>query len=317
MILALTLMLSAGLAVPVMAGDDTQSGKQPDAAEILQPEGSGQSQQSDEEKTQQPAEIKTKTGKTKALTPAQKEAQEIKEYGKYKGKNAKKIPVITYHNVVTDRQKRSERYRYDSIVISKSDFENQMRWLKKNGYRTISCEELYLWHKGRIKLPKKSVLITLDDGRFGVPKNAYPILKKYDLKATCFVIGSYTMNNKPEYMKYREMKKIQNDYPNLEFQSHTWKLHYRFSLDKGVYSKVLKDAKKQKAKYGFEYLAYPYGRNNDQMIKAYKKAGIKMAFAYRQYGDGYATRDQNIYRIKRIKVQGNGSMYQFRSIFRY
>lgn len=290
LLLVLALVLSAGIAFPAMAAD----GQEGQPAEIKQ---SGQTEESSE----------------KPLTDAEKQALAIKKYGKYKGTNASRIPVLTYHNVVTDKVKRN-RYSGDTTVISKSNFEKQMRWLKRNGYRTINCEEFYLWYKGKIKLPKKSVLITMDDAREGVAENALPILKKYKLKATSFVIGAWTLKGKDGYMEYDVMREIQKDYPDLEFQSHTYNLHTPKASLSG-YAKALKDAKKQKARYGFEFLAYPYGRNNDQMVKAYKKAGIRMAFTYGRYGSGYATRKQDQYRIKRIKVEGNFSMAQFRSIF--
>ena len=245
--------------------------------------------------TQQPAK----------MTAAQKQAALIKKYGTYKGKNAKRIPVLTYHRF-SDKKKRGSMA---SLYMPQKDFDKQMRYLKKKGYRTINCDEFYLWYKGKIKLPKKSVLITFDDGHYGVAKYAYPVLKKYNLKATCFVIGKRTKNGRRGTMRYKTFKKIQKEYPNLEFQSHTWALHKRFS-QKGDYKRVLKDAKKQKSVYNFKYLAYPYGRYTKGMIRAYKKAGIKMAFTYGK--NAYATRNQSIYKIKRIKISGIESFSKFK-----
>ena len=45
---------------------------------------------------------------------------DIKKYGKYKGRNATRIPVITYHQIVTDKQKKSKKYKYDNWSISES-----------------------------------------------------------------------------------------------------------------------------------------------------------------------------------------------------
>ena len=228
-------------------------------------------------------------------------------------KNAKRIPVITYHRVVTDKQKESAEFRGSSLAISKSTFEKQMKWLHKKGYRTISCEEFYLWHQGKLKLPKKSVLITFDDGHKGVADNALPVLKKYDMKGTAFLIGRSTYKNKKKSISFKKMKSIQESYPNLEFQSHTYNLHNRNKVN-SKYEVFLKDAKKQKKTYGFEYLAYPFGSYTPQMIKAYKNAGIKMAFTYGE--NKYATRKQNLYKIRRIKISGNESFSQFKRWFK-
>lgn len=249
------------------------------------------------------------------MTPAfasaecsQEETEAIAEYGTYHGKNAKKIPVITYHRFTSNKK----RVTGSTLYVSQGTFDKQMKWLKAKGYRTINCEEFYLWYKGKIKLPKKSVLITFDDGMNSVANYALPVLKKYKMKGTCFVIGSKTKNNKNGYIRYNRMLSIQNEYPDLEFQSHTYKLHKFFSK-KGDYGKVLKDAEKQRSVYGFEYLAYPYGRYTPGMIKAYKKSGIKLAFTYGR--NGYATRKQNIYKIRRIKISGTGSFSQFKRWF--
>lgn len=246
------------------------------------------------------------TATAQSVDPASK-------YPKYTGKNATKIPVITYHNIVSDSQKKQAKYRNSSLAVSKSTFNKQMKWLKNHGYRTINCEEFYLWYNGKIKLPKKSVLITFDDGAVGVANNALPVLKKYNLKGTCFIVGKRTYNNKKGSISYKRMKKIQKEYPNLEFQSHTYGLHKNVK-PKGAYEKVSKDIKKQDKYFDFEYLAYPYGNYNAGMIKAYKESNIKMAFTYGK--NGYATCDQNIYKLRRIKINANESFVKFTRWFK-
>ena len=245
------------------------------------------------------SEKSVKTDKT--VDPARK-------YPKYKGKNAKKIAVLTYHMVVSNGKKASSRYRNSSLAVSQSTFDRQMKWLKKHGYRTICCEELYLWHEGKLKLPKKSVLITFDDGASGVVNYALPILKKYKMKGTTFIVGKRTVNNEKGTISYKKYKKTKKNQKYLEFQSHTYGLHHSVSKS-GAYKKVKKDIKKQNKYFDFEYLAYPYGYYNSGMIKAYKESNIKMAFTYGH--NGYATRDQSLYKIRRIKVNANESFSKF------
>ena len=258
--------------------------------------------------------VKTKAKKNKKLLigPGISDEEAIELYGTYKGKNAKRIPVITYHRVVSDRQKLNA-HPYPSLYVSQSDFRQQMKWLKKNNYRTISCQEFCLWYDGKIKLPAKSVLITFDDSRACLPKYAFPIMKKYGIKGTVFTIGHGVIDSDRDSIKKKQIKKLLKKYPTVEFQSHTYALHYRYS-EKGDYKKVLKDAKKQSKYFSFEYVAYPFGRNTPGMRKAYKKAGIKMGFTYGS--NGYATRKQNRYQIRRIKIDGNGSFSQFRRWFK-
>ena len=138
-------------------------------------------------------------------------------------------------------------------------------------------------------------------------------MKKYGIKGTVFTIGHGVIDSDRDSIKKKQIKKLLKKYPTVEFQSHTYALHYRYS-EKGDYKKVLKDAKKQSKYFSFEYVAYPFGRNTPGMRKAYKKAGIKMGFTYGS--NGYATRKQNRYQIRRIKIDGNGTFSQFRRWFK-
>jgi hypothetical protein len=67
-------------------------------------------------------------------------------------------------------------------------FEEQCRHLAENGYKTLSSQEVLLMLKGELSIPPKAVMITFDDGLKHVWSVAFPILKKYGLCATCFLI---------------------------------------------------------------------------------------------------------------------------------
>lgn len=219
---------------------------------------------------------------------------------------AEKIPVITYHRIVNDWEKKKE-IRHSSLSISRSTFKKQMKWLKMRKYLTLNCSEFYLWHQRKVELPKKSVLITFDGGTIGQVKYAMPILKKYNMKGTFFIIGNLTYNNRKGIINYKKMHEIEKLYPIFEFQSHTFSLHIH--LRKDVYKKTLKDALIQKKYYDFKYLAYPYGFYTSDMVKSYNNSGIKMAFTYGK--NRFATRKQDIFRIRRIKVNARESFSKF------
>lgn len=238
---------------------------------------------------------------------------DIKKYGTYKGRNATRIPVITYHQIVTDKQKKSKKYKNDNWSISETTFRQHMNYLHSKHYRTINCDEFYLWYIGKIKLPKRTVLITFDDGNKAATEKALPILKKYKLKATFFIIGKPVHNGgTARFLSEKRVMRIHETYPNVEFQSHTYNLHYFAAIDKG-YNVFYNDAKTMNKLYGFNYLAYPYGAKNKTMIRAFrnKSSGIRMAFSFGDYG--FATRKQNAFSIKRFGIKGKTSFKEFRS----
>lgn len=84
------------------------------------------------------------------------------------------MPVFVYH------------------TIDPLSFESQLIFLKENGYRTLSIDEFLDRLIGNEPLDQPSVFLTVDDGRSSFWRFGYPLLKKYDSKATLFVIPGVT-----------------------------------------------------------------------------------------------------------------------------
>ena len=99
-----------------------------------------------------------------------------------------KIPVLMYHQF---RDKTNA-----GSVVAKEEFKKQIKYLKDNGYNTITLKQLIDFKQGKENLPKKSILITSDDGYLSNYEFMYPILKENNMKATIFVIGESIDNAK-------------------------------------------------------------------------------------------------------------------------
>ena len=98
---------------------------------------------------------------------------------------SKKIPVLMYHNIVAQTTIDAPDW------ISADLFKEQMLYIQKKGFTSISPELLLTPHK----LPKKPILITFDDGYEGVYQYALPVLKELKIKATVFLITSCLGDN--------------------------------------------------------------------------------------------------------------------------
>lgn len=93
------------------------------------------------------------------------------------------VPILCYHRFGSDG---------DSPLCVPTDvFERQLNYLKTNGYRVIGPEEMLEYLAYRRQLPKKSVMITIDDGYRSAYNVAFPLLKKYGFTATLFVYTNY------------------------------------------------------------------------------------------------------------------------------
>ena len=92
------------------------------------------------------------------------------------------VPILMYHHL--DEEANS------STIITPETFESHIKALTDNGYVGISFEELgdYV-ENDDAELPEKPIIITFDDGYSSNYEIAYPILQKYGMKATIFVIG--------------------------------------------------------------------------------------------------------------------------------
>lgn len=115
--------------------------------------------------------------------------------------------ILVYHDVTSG--KRKSQIQNDSVILE--NFERQMKYLRDNSFNPIPLQKLiWLINSGK-KIPKKSIIITFDDGYKSTYKNAYPILQKYNIPATVFVAVGFIGQKK--------------SFPWLEAESNNFGLH--------------------------------------------------------------------------------------------
>src|SRR5690606_12686643 len=92
--------------------------------------------------------------------------------------HAHNIAVLMYHHVAAPA---------GSLTVSAPQFESQLRGLAQKGYRSLKADEFAAFLDGA-PLPKKSVLLTFDDGYLDNWVYAHPVLKRYGMSAVLFSI---------------------------------------------------------------------------------------------------------------------------------
>lgn len=97
--------------------------------------------------------------------------------------NASSIPILLYHGVIADTD-----WTPDEVNIKLIDFRNQLFALKKAGYQTITLQDYEAFMKGEKNLPKRSFLLTFDDGRKDSYYTVDPILKTLGFVAVMNII---------------------------------------------------------------------------------------------------------------------------------
>lgn len=112
------------------------------------------------------------------------------------------VPILYYHQISD-----TDPSPYATNI---SNFREQMDYLYKNNYNTITFAELLEYMNSGTKLPEKSVILTFDDGWKDQYDNAFPILKSYGFTATFFIITNVTINNDyyPGYMSIADVQAL-------------------------------------------------------------------------------------------------------------
>lgn len=214
---------------------------------------------------------------------------------------AKQVPVLMYHEIGDP----------STGAVSATDFEQQMQYLKDNGYTMLTFDQI-----ANYKNYEKPIIITLDDG-YANNMQAYQILQgmqtsSFNPKATIFMIGSYIDNPNVNYLSVSQMKTM-SDSGIISFQSHTYN-HVdlrRTDVNEGL--EYITSAQKIFAitNKPVNVMAYPVGGYNSNVIDTIKNTGYLYAVTTDD-GKYISTNDsEGNYQIKRIGIYGSLPITEF------
>ena len=121
--------------------------------------------------------------------------------------SGRQVPVLMYH-AVSD-----QTWGLEGLFLSPSDMEAQLKYLTENGYDPIFFSDL-----PHLDQYKKPVILTFDDGYNNNYTDLYPLLQKYNVKVTIFVIPSSVGG---QYSMTAAQIKEMSDSGLVSIQSHT------------------------------------------------------------------------------------------------
>lgn len=210
------------------------------------------------------------------------------------------VPVLMYHYVYTQNDVPEN---LNGNYIKDTDLEAQLKYLKENNYYFPSFSELRAYVDGKISLPENSVVLSFDDGQFGFLEYGLPLLDKYKVPATSFLIGINEGENK-----------IKNYHsPYVSYQSHSFDMHHGGGnighggiISAMTTEEIMADLKRCAELTGNnDAFAYPYGDVTPTAQNAIKKTGISCAFTTENAkiypGDDFTA-------LSRVRVQGTNSL---------
>jgi len=234
----------------------------------------------------------------------------------YLDENTVFVPIVMYHHIRNTNSGKNS--------ITPSEFESDLKYLRKNNYNTITMTQLVDFVYKDIELPENPIILSFDDGYLNTYKYAFPLLIEYDMKIVLSVIGKVTddftltisNNINTSHMNWNHLNEmILSGY--VDVQNHTYNLHstrngrYGCAQNKDEslesYRKVLSEdlSKLQTELMAFSGVApstftYPYGKYNDNTVLIVKELGFKASMSC-LYGINKITKDSDcLYDLKRI-----------------
>lgn len=192
------------------------------------------------------------------------------------------IPILMYHHIV-------EVYNGEETkeIIDLPGFWSHMTALKEEGYNFISINDMILAEKGEIKLPEKPIILTFDDGYSSNYELAFPLLKKYEIKAVMNIVVNSVGETPGTYPHFSwEEAEIMMKSGFVELGSHTFALHNmdmwkkESETEEEYYDRLFKDFSYSKyimdknLESNTTIMCFPYGYYNNTVIKAAYDSGF-------------------------------------------
>ncbi|HLV80357.1 MAG TPA: polysaccharide deacetylase family protein [Chthonomonadaceae bacterium] len=220
------------------------------------------------------------------------------------------VPVLMYHRIcdLTPREARSPLLR--SLTVSPEHFEQQVRYLVENGFTFLLARQVEDAVRAHKPLPDKAVVLTLDDGYKDNFDHAFPILRKYGVPATMFLVTA-TVNTEG-HLSWDDVLVMRRE--QVGYGSHTVH-HYDLTLLPAgqVDYELCASRRTIESHLGTPIadIAYPSGKVN-LLVQARAKADGYLA-GWKK-GGGPVQPENDPYLLPRVRVCGGTTMAEFKRI---
>ena len=191
-------------------------------------------------------------------------------------KEQKKIPIFVYHSVRP--YVFGESQLQDTYDITPELFEKELIYLRDNGYKVISPDEIFVdTTNGKIvTFAEKPVMLTFDDGWSNQYEYAYPLLSKYNMKGVFYI---YTQPiGAPAFLTWNQIIEMQQS--GMIIGSHSLTHPFLKKVDDDQLRHEIIDSKttlEEKLGTPIKDFAAPYGYSDDRIVSIIKEAGYRTA----------------------------------------
>jgi len=206
------------------------------------------------------------------------------------------VPILMYHNISLNPDGRVD-------TVTPENFERQMAFLKKRGYRVLPLRQVVEGLRSGQRFPRNSVIITFDDAMANNFSQALPILKKHGFSATFFVPAGKL--GQPGRMTWEEVRQLFES--GMDIGSHGMQEEYLPGLPLEQQQQEIflsKEVLEANLKTAIILYAYPIGGFQPVTKALIVRAGYRGAVTTNR---GSANERNDVFELRRIKVTDDSS----------
>jgi len=215
------------------------------------------------------------------------------------------LPILNFHHISQASVKADSITR--SFFIEPEKFEAIVKSLIAEGYRSVFVSEAVDYLNKREMPTDKIMAITFDDGNEDFYTNAWPILQKYKVKSSVYIM---TGVGGSKYLSKDQVVGLDKS-GLVEIGSHTIFHPYLTKVSVDRQFKELKDSKEfleRLLNKPVAILCYPFGLYNKTIEAMAQEIGYKAALTFDK--DAWQNPD-NLYELKRISIYPSLDIIKF------
>ncbi|AKJ29357.1 polysaccharide deacetylase family protein [Caldimonas brevitalea] len=225
------------------------------------------------------------------------------------GDHYQTVPILCYHRF---------GYGGGKMNVSPARFAAQLDWLARHGYHVLRLDELAEYLEGRRAVPRRSVVITVDDGYESFYRYAAPLLRRHGFPVTLFVYTDFVgAGDAVDWSQLRELAAS----GLVDIQPHS-KTHRNLS-ERGegeseeAYRQALqmetagpRELLERRLKVKVRHYAYPYGDANEAVLETLERHKYRLAVTVNPGGNAFFAQPLL---LRRSMVQRDDDLEDFKA----
>jgi peptidoglycan/xylan/chitin deacetylase (PgdA/CDA1 family) len=195
------------------------------------------------------------------------------------------------------------------LSVSPADFEAHLRYLSREGYESITLDDLALHLTVGKPLPPRPIILTFDDGYADAYTHAFPLLRRHGFVGTFFLVSAPIDANNGDFLSWAQVEEMYA--AGMQFQPHSYdhpdlrNRSFEFLVFQILAAKEAIEARTGEL---CRFFAYPSGRYDQYVIDVLRSADYWGAVLTEQ-GATHTTGD--LFTLRRVRVRGGDDLDSF------